>query len=245
MHVFIPVLILLITFPAEAEEVAAFHFDKNGAHQPAGWPDLPAKIWVIAGKPVSLHFPGVATDWKPVVQVHRITSARRLRLQAEDAQPAAIGWQWNWTPPTARGPAHYEIRFDGTPSYVVRVETRDPEWLKDTLEMLRNQVVWNAVALTAEEHDALTAHGLRLERSAIGGKGEIASLQLISQQSGGARRRVVWDEEDPNLLVWHAGSASGDTEVRAPRWWISPKSLASDTGLIRFLDLFSESPRNP
>jgi hypothetical protein len=57
--------------------------------------------------------------------------------------------------------------------------------------------------------------------------------------------RVIWDEQDPGLIVWRPGTAAGALEVRAPRWRISPAALATDQGLIRFLDLFSEPPRNP
>jgi hypothetical protein len=65
------------------------------------------------------------------------------------------------------------------------------------------------------------------------------------RQGDAARRRIVWDEENPSLLVWRPGPATGDLEARAPRWWISPAALATDHGLIRFLDLFSEPPLNP
>ncbi len=245
MRQLIPTMLLPLISLAPAEEMATFHFDENGTSRPAGWPDQPAKIFAIAEKPLRLHFSGSTADWEPVVRVHRITSARRLPLQADEAQAIADGWQWSWTPPANRGPAHYEVRFANTSSRTVRVETRDPAWLKATLEMLGNHVAWEALGLTADERAALIAHGLDLGHAAVGGKGEIASLLLIPRQSGTGRRRVVWDEEDPNLVIWRPGPAGGDLEVRAPRWWISPKALATDQGLIRFLDLFSEPPRNP
>lgn len=245
MRLLIPLLVALIACPALADEIEAHHFDRSGNHQAAGRPELPPKLLVLAEKPLRLHIPGLAADWKAAVQVHRITSARRLPLQAPEAEAAADGWQWTWTPPAARGPAHYEIRFDGEPARVVRIESRDPAWLKATLEMLGNQVDWEAHGLSTAERAALTARGLQLGRAAADGKGEIASLQLLPRQADAARRRVVWDEQDPSLVVWRPGPAAGDLEVRAPRWWISPEALATDQGLIRFLDLFSEPPRNP
>jgi hypothetical protein len=111
--------------------------------------------------------------------------------------------------------------------------------------MLSNQVDWEAQGLTAEERSALTGHGLKLGRSSAAGKSATASLHMLPRQGSAARRRVTWDEQNPVLIVWRPGPAAGDLEVRAPRWWISPAALATDQGLIRFLDLFSEPPFNP
>lgn len=245
MRLLVPLLIAWIACPALADEAQTHRFDKSGGYQPAGWPDQPRKLLALAGKPLRLHFPGIGADWKPAVRVYRVTSARRLPIDATETEVTADGWQWVWTPPAARGPAHYEIRFDGEPKRVVRLETRDSAWLKATLEMLCNRVDWEAHGLSSAEQAALAAHGLQLGRKPAGGKNETASLQLLPRQGDAARRRVVWDEQDPALVVWRPGAASGDLEVRAPRWWISPEALATDQGLIRFLDLFSEPPINP
>ncbi|MCU0778190.1 MAG: hypothetical protein MUF86_11055 [Akkermansiaceae bacterium] len=239
-------MVVCIATPALADVMATHRFSANGMHMPAGWPkDYTPKLLVLAGKPLRLHFDGIAADWQPGVYLHRVTSGRRVPLQADPAEPAANGLQWTWTPPTTRGPAHYEIRLEGRPARVVRVESRDPAWLKTTLETLTTMVDWDAQGLTADELAAITAHGLQLGRSSAGGGNGVASLQMIPRHGGGARRRVVWDKENPELVVWRPGPAAGDLEVRAPRWWISPEALAADHGLIRFLDLFSEPPPSP
>lgn len=245
MKLLIPFLTAIIACPALGDEIDAHRFDKHGSYQPAGWPDLPPKLVVVAEKPLRLDFLGFAADWKPSVQVHRITSARKISLEAPEAEASADGWQWTWTPPKTSGPAQYEIHFDGEPKRIVHLESRDPAWLKATLEMLANQAEWNAQGLTAEERTALTNHGLKISKSSSSEKKDIASLEMRPRQGAAARRRVVWDEQEPGLIVWRPGPAAGDLEVRAPRWWISPAALATDQGLIRFLDLFSEPPLNP
>ena len=245
MRFLVPLLTACMACPASANDVAAHLFDQKGNYQPAGWPDLPTKLLVLAEKPLRLDFPGLAADWQPVVRLHRVTSARRIPLEAPAAEANAGGWQWTWKPPATRGPAHYEVRFEGEPERVVRIETRAPEWLKATLEMLVQQMVWEASGLNAEEHAALNDLGLQTGRAQADGKNETASLIMRPHQGDAARRRVVWDGENTALLVWRPGPSAGDLEVRAPRWWISPEALATDHGLIRFLDLFSEPPLNP
>jgi hypothetical protein len=246
MRLHIPSLIACLAASALADETATHRFSSMGSHMPAGWPKeyLP-KLLVLAEKPLRLHFDGLAADWNPTVQVQRVTSSRRLPLQADSAEAIADGWQWTWTPPATRGPAVYEIRFDGEPARVVRVESRDPAWFKATLETLANQVEWEVQGLTAEERTALTGHGLRLGRAMAVKNGEDASLKMIPRQVDDARRRVVLDKDHPETVVWRQGPAAGDIEVRAPRWWISPEALGTDHGLIRFLDLFSEPPISP
>jgi hypothetical protein len=246
MRIHIPWMIACLAASAPADETATHRFSSKGGHVPAGWPKeyLP-KLLVFAEKPLRLHFDGLATDWNPTVQLHRVTSGRRVPLQAGPAEAIADGWQWTWTPPATRGPALYEIRFDGEPTRVVRVESRDPAWLKATLETLANQVDWEAQGLTVEERTTLTDRGLRLGRAMAVKNGENASLQMIPRQVDAARRRVVWDKDHLESVVWRLGPAAGDIEVRAPRWWISPEALATDHGLIRFLDLFSEPPVGP
>ncbi|MCH7228023.1 hypothetical protein [Haloferula sp. A504] len=224
---------------AAANEV--HRFDADGRHLPAGWPEPQPRIVVLAEEPLRLQFEGVPADWKPVVHLHRVTGTRRVPLAGGEAEGAS----WTWTPPAARGPAHYEVRFGGEPERVVHIEARDPSWLKATLGMLRNQVDWNAVGLTADERRALTDHGLRIGGSSGRDMGVTASLEMTPRQGDAARRRVVWDERHPNLVVWRPGPAAGDLEVRAPRWWISAAALATDEGLIRMLDLFTEPPYNP
>lgn len=244
MRLPIPWLIAFIACPALADEAETHRFAGTGNYQPAGRPDFPPKLLVLAEKPLRLHFQGLAADWKPAVQLHRITSARKISIEAPEAEATAEGWQWTWTPPAARGPAHYEIRFEGEPARAVRIESRDPAWLKAKLEML-GDAEWEASGLSPAERAALAHHGLRFGRTTAGGKQDDISLKMIPRQGDAARRRVIWNEENPDLVVWRPGPATGDLEVRAPRWWISPESLTTDHGLIRFLDLFSEPPHNP
>lgn len=229
---------------ALADEPQTHRFDPGGVYQPAGWPGLPPKLVVLAERPLRLEFHGLAADWKPTVRAHRITSARRLLLQAPEAEASTDGWQWTWTPPAASGPALYEIRFEGTPLRIVRVETRDPAWLKTTMEALC-KVTWNARGLSAEERAGLTNHGLQLGLAAALERNEVASLEMLPRHGESTRRRVVWDDRDEHLVIWRPGPAAGDLEIRAPRWWISPEALATDQGLIRIIDLFSEPPVNP
>lgn len=245
MKLLISLLCACIVCPVLADEVEAHRFEKDGSYQPAGWPEMPPKLVVFAEKPLRLDFPGLAADWKPAVQAHRVTSTRKISLDAPAAQATAGGWQWTWTPPKTRGPAHYEILFDGDPKRMVRIETRDAAWREATLEMLGNQATWEAQGLSPEERAALSSLGLKLSQSSTSGKTTTASLEMRPRQGDAARRRIVWDEENPSLLVWRPGPATGDLEARAPRWWISPAALATDHGLIRFLDLFSEPPLNP
>jgi hypothetical protein len=238
-------LIVCITATALAEETEIHRFSASGSQLPAGFPQNQApKLMVIAEKSLRLHFDGHAAEWQPKVQLHRVTSTRKILLDAPDAKFTVEGWQWTWNPPATRGPANYEIRFEGEPDRVICIESRDSAWVKATLEMLV-KAEWEALGISAEERVAFADHGIRLGKIAASGKGEPASLQMIPKQDGAARRRVVWDDENPELVVLRPGAATGDLEVRAPRWWISPEALATDQGLIRFLDLFSELPLNP
>ena len=242
------ILILFLTVGmfchAMAEEIEAHRFDINGTYQTAGLPDLPTKIIVLAEKSLRLDFPGLAADWKPMVQIYRVTSARKVALTAPTAEVIAGTWQWTWTPPKTSGLAQYEIQFNGEPKRVVLIEARDPAWMTSTLKMLSNQADWDAQGLSADERAAITKHGIQLGKES-NKKDEMASLQMIPHQGNASRRRVLWDAQATNLVVWRPGPATGDLEVRAPRWWISPAALATDQGLIRFLDLFSEPALNP
>jgi hypothetical protein len=245
MRLLIPLLTAFIVCPLLGEEAETHRFEKSGGYQIAGLPNSPPEIMAVAGKSLRLDFPGFGSDPKPKVQLYQINSARKTSIQSPEAIATPQGWQWTWTPPATRGTANYEFIFEGETKQIVLLEIRDPAWLKATLEMLSNQATWEAHGLDPEEREALTAHGLELGRASTSEKQKIASLQIIPRQGDAARRRVVWDEQEPNLVVWRQGPSAGDVEIRAPRWWISPAALATDQGLIRFLDLFSEPPHNP
>lgn len=235
-----PLLALCLASTSLADDAANHHFDPGGAHQPAGFPKTTPKIFAVGGKPLILDFSGLPVDWRPVVMIHQINSARLLEPERIKAESTEGGWHIAWTPPEIPGPARYEIRLKGEPSRSVRIETRPPAWLEDTRKALAN-AVWKAHGLTTEEHSALAILGIRTRSK----KAATATLEMQPRQGDTNRRRILWDEENHTLLVWRPGPATGDLEARAPRWWISPAALATDHGLIRFLDLFSEPPLNP
>ena len=234
---------ILLAATAMAQEAANYRFDAKGAHQPEGFPEPVPMILAIAGKPVTLHFSGLPADWQPDVHIHRITDTRRIALPSVEAEHTEDSWKITWTPAETRSPAQYEIRLDGEPKRVVRLETRDPKRLAATRKSFAN-ADWTAQGLTTDEHAALAALAT-LDIKIQTGKSATATLEIRPRKGDAARRRIVWDEENPAMLVWRPGPATGDLEARAPRWWISPAALATDHGLIRFLDLFSEPPLNP
>lgn len=245
MHVHVPVWLLCSVAFLAAEEPQIHRFDAGGRYQPVGWPDKEVPgLLVLAEKPLRLHYKGVVANGPLTVHLHRVTAGRKIPLEAPAVEVSTAGWGWTWTPPATRGPARYEVRFDADPERIVHIESRDPSWLKATLDMLR-KADWNADGLTREELAALADHGVRPQSPSAGGKDATASLQMIPQPGDASRRRVVWDKENPSLVVWRSGPVTGDVEVRAPRWWISPAALATDHGLIRFLDLYSEPPLQP
>lgn len=240
MRLVLPFLSLCLAVIAVGDEAANYRFGPRGAYLPEGFPEHAPKILAVADKPVTLHFPGLPADWRPAVHVHRITSARRVALPSAEPEFTGDGWRITWTPPATRGSAQYEIRLEGEPKRVVRIETRDPKLLAATREALA-KADWESQGITIEERTALAALGIRIQSN----KAATASLEMRPRQGDAGRRRIVWDEENPDLLVWRPGLATGDLEARAPRWWISPEALGTDHGLIRFLDIFAEPPPNP
>ena len=238
-------IIACLALGLQAGEPAVHHFDANGDHLVPGRPDPSPKLLAIAGKPIRLEWAEPGVDKVPRVSVRRLTAARAVPLNAGSAEATGEGWRWTWTPPEARGPARYEVRFESEARHTVRIETRDPDWVGTTLDMLRDQVDWQPRGLGDAERAALVDHRLKIDRGSPSRPNEEASLEMIPREGGSGRRRVVWSDDEPALVVWRPGPAAGDLEIRAPRWWISPQALATDHGLIRFLDLFSEPPRNP
>lgn len=242
MRLFFHLLVVSLTCTSWAEEPAAHRLKGDGSHEQAGQPTVQPTLLVVAEKPLRLDFAEMPKEWKPKVLVHRVTGARRVPVAADPAELAAEGWRWQWTPPAARGPVRYEARFEGEPSRTVWIESRDPLWVRSTLEMLGKQFDWEARGLGPKERDALSARGLRVRDAASFREGDPVSLEMIPRQGGTARRRVLWNKDDPALVVWSPGPAAGDMQVHAPRWWVAPEALATDHGLIRLLDLFSEPP---
>lgn len=197
-------------------------------------------ILAIAEKELTLAFAGLSADWNPRVRIHRVSSGRQVALESVNAQRIGSLWQLQWTPPDTRGPAHYIIRFHGKPDRSVRIESRSSSWIEST-RMTLAQSNWEASGLSPEERQALAHVGILTKAT----KSATASLEFRPTYAGASRRRIVWDTDNPHLLVWRPGPGEGDLEGRAPRWWISPAALSTDHGLIRFLDMFGEIPYNP
>ncbi|MFT5905036.1 MAG: hypothetical protein ACI9E1_000626 [Cryomorphaceae bacterium] len=244
MRYFLTWCILGFAFSLSAQEPGTHRFNSQGNNQPAGWPNIPPALLALAEKPLELYFEDIPDGWQPNIEVFRVTATRSIPHNGGEIKLTNNGLCWIWTPPASRGPAHYEIRFEGKPARVVRIETRDPAWFKKTLKMLQD-MEWEARGLSREERKALEKAGLRLKRSSVTTARQTASLTMHPRRGEAARRLVVWDKRDPNLIVWRQGPVADDVEIRAPRWWTSPAALATDQGLIRFLDLFSEPPNQP
>lgn len=244
MRYFLTWLILGFAFSLSAQETVTHRFNNLGNNQPAGWPNTPPVLLALAEKPLELYFENTSSDWKPEIKVFRVTGTRRIPLKAGEMKLTTRGLSWIWTPPASRSTSRYEIRFEGKPARVVFIETRNPAWFKQTLKMLQD-TDWKASGLSREERKALEALGIRLKKRSSGATSQPASLAMHPRRVEVARRRVVWGERDPHLIVWRSGSVANDIEILAPRWWISSAALATDQGIIRFLDLFSESPNQP
>lgn len=226
----------------QADESSSHHLNPDGSHKMPGQPTLQPILLVIAAKPLSLVFSDMPEDWKPEVVLHRVTATRRIPLVVEAAEIRDGTWSWQWTPPAARGPVRYEVRFEGKPLRAVWIESRDPEWIVSALEGLGTQYHWESRGLSAREREALSARGLRVREVSTIREGDPSVIEMVPRQGHTARRRVFWSIDHPSLVVWSPGPASGDIQLHAPRWWIDPEALATDHGLIRIIDLFSEPP---
>lgn len=229
---------------ALAEPTAVHRIEAGGAYHEAGRPAAGPRLLATGGKPLRLIWSGNSPAGASPVRVDRITAARRIPVLTGDATAQGEGWTWEWTPPATRSTVLYEIRLNAQSGAPVRIEVRDPEWLKQRMEQLP-LMTWEAVGLDHKETAALENLGLRRIATPPPTAGPAAQLRMISSAPGNPRRQVTWDAEHHDLVVWRPGPAAGDLEIRAPRWWISPEALATDQGLIRFLDLFSEPPVNP
>ena len=241
-------LILSVAFisalPAPAESPAIHKIEADGAYRPEGRPATGPHLLAVGGKPIRLIWSGNAPTAPSPTHVERVTAARRVPVATGEASAQAEGWTWEWTPPVTRAAVVYEIRIDAKSGTPVRIEVRDPEWLKERMEKLP-KMAWEAAGLDPKEIAALQNLGLRQITSNARTAGTAAQLRMISSDPSNPRRQVTWDADHPDLVVWRPGPAAPDIEIRAPRWWISPEALTTDQGLIRFIDLFSEPPVNP
>jgi hypothetical protein len=237
-------LVFIPALQALAEESVVHRIEGDGRYHEAGRPATGPRLLAIGGKPMRLIWSGNSPSGTSSLRVERITAERRIPVVTGEANAEAKGWAWEWKPPTTRSVVLYEIRIDAKPDTPVRIEVRDPEWLKGLLEKLP-QMTWEAAGLDRKEIAALQELGLRRIASSARTAGTAVQLRVISDAHGSPRRQVTWDADHHDLVVWRPGVAAGDLDIRAPRWWLSPEALATDHGLIRFLDLFSEPPVNP
>lgn len=204
----------------------------------------PPIILALAGKEIRLIWVGENVQVPVPVKVFRTTAARSVIVADGEAIVSKAGLAWTWTPPATRATVRYQIVLENQPDHPVTLEVRDPEWSRGILAKLAS-MEWHATGLTPAETEALTRIGLPAISLAPAPGQDLARLTAKSNDAAGPIRAVTWDEEHPDLVVWRPGPAAGDVEIRAPRWWISPAALATDHGLLRFLDLFSEPPLAP
>lgn len=237
-------LVFIPALHALAEQAVVHRIEADGKYHDAGRPAAGPRLLAVAGKPLRLRWGGNSAGTASPLRVERITAARRIPVETGEAAAEGEGWTWQWTPPITRSVVFYEIRLEAKPDTPVRIEVRDPEWLKGLREKLP-LMTWEAAGLDRKEIAALQELGLRRIASSARTAGTAVQLRVISNEPGSPRRQVTWDADHHDLVVWRPGVANGDLDIRAPRWWISPEALATDQGLIRFLDLFSEPPVNP
>jgi hypothetical protein len=229
---------------ALADEPAVHQIDAIGRYQDAGRPATGPRLLAVGEKSLRLIWRGDSPATASPIRVERITASRRVPVTTGEATADGQGWTWEWKPPVTRAIVVYEILLEAKPDAPVRIEVRDPEWMKTLIEKL-SAMTWETSGLDHKEIAALHEIGLLRIGSSARTAGTSAQLRVISNEPDNPRRQVTWDAEHHDLVVWRPGPAAGDLELRAPRWWISPEALATDQGLIRFLDLFSEAPVNP
>lgn len=216
----------------------------SGGIEVVGRPKSPPLILALGGKDLRVIWAEDHAQAPVPVKVHRTTAARRVLIEDGQATASEHGLAWTWAPPATRSTVRYQIVLENRPDHPVTLEVRDPEWSRGIIAKLAS-MEWQAQGLTPAETGALTNIGLpAISRNSPAAR-DPARLSAKSNQVGNPVRIVTWDEENPDLVVWRPGPAAGEVEIRAPRWWISPEALATDHGLIRFLDLFSEPPVNP
>lgn len=240
--------IFLTSLALGAEEAVVHEISPQQMHRPPGYPANSLQLLGVAGKRMRLVYrtaeqQGARPSY--ALRVDRITATTRIPVLNDKAPATASGWAWEWTPPLTRGVVTYEIDFQEKPYTTILLEIRDPIWLKEQSAMLA-LMKWEAAGLTTEEISAITSR-LGIRRIAtITHEGRYeAFLRLTAHDATQSRRQVTWDQRHHDLVVWYRGAVAQDLSIRAPRWWISAEALATDQGLIRFLDLFTEPPIAP
>jgi len=245
MRTFLSISWLFVTgLSALADEPVVHRIGPDGEYHAPGRPATGPNLLAVGGKTIRFSWMSGQQATPIPVRVDRITAARRIPVAKGETTADGQGWSWEWTPPITRSAVRYEISLNEKPELTLRIAVRDPQWMKGLMTKLQ-QMKWESANLDHGELAALSAIGLRKISPGPRSAGNTASLSMISDDPGSARRKVIWDGDHPDLVVWRPGPAAGDLEIRAPRWWLSPEALATDQGIIRFLDLFSEPPVNP
>ena len=245
MRSFILMILLIESMPAMAAEGSVVHqISAESMARPPGYPVSPSPLLAIGGKPLQIVLLSPSASENTPVRIDRITAASRVPIDNITGTTNKMGWTCDWTPPITRGPVTYEIQFVVKKDLVTRIEVRDPDWVKKQTAMLE-KMKWQAAGLNPQEMNALAALGLRRIEVASRDANTTPFLRMTANDATQSRRQVTWDDKHHDQIVWRHGVAAQDLDVLAPRWWISPDALASDQGLIRFLDLFTEPPHAP
>ncbi len=227
-----------------ADEPAVHTIEADGSRRPAGVPKALPLLTAFGGNAVRLIWKDHAAKDTLPLNVDRITNTRRVPLTTGNAIATDGQWSWEWTPPVTRGVVTYEIAPKNEGVTPIRIEVRNPDEFREITKALK-AMEWEASGLDRKETGALSALGFRIRATNAASHQALPVLRMTSSNPVPSRRNVTWDEAKPDLVVWSAGSATGEFVIRAPRWWISPEALATDEGRIRFLDLFSSSLASP
>jgi hypothetical protein len=232
-----------LTIPAAMADESNIHrIASDGTYRPPGYPAAIPRLLAIGGKPMVFKWTSTSKGSTTHFQVDRVTASRRIPVSKGKVLLTDKAWTWEWTPPVTRSTVTYEFRLDANSEPIASVEVRDPKWLNAQRSELA-KLAWESAGLDPREAAALATIGLRKITRETSTSG--VPIPLLTSNNNSSRRQVTWDAEHHDLIVMRPGIAAGDLDIRAPRWWISPEALATDQGLIRFLDLFGEVPINP
>lgn len=223
-----------------AQDTEVVRLGADGAHQQAGRPREAPLVYAVAGKPLQLSWAAPNGAAASDVTVDQVTAARRVAIDQGQASVDGKAWVWQWTPPETRGVVTYEVKIAAFKKPLLILQVRDAEWFEQISGEL-GRMTWQGTGLNLDELDALATIGLQRIDEARDTPHGAVMLRQVPEDARAPRREVVWGK-DPDRVVWSPGAAAGDAMVQAPRWWISPKALATDHGKIRFYDLFSIAP---
>lgn len=221
---------------------ALHQMSAHDCYLPAGRPDSSPTIFAIAGKPLELRWEIAEPTEDLIVQVDRITDTRRVSIIAAPSTSSGKTCSFHWDVPDTHGTVFYEVRLDDRPETAFRIETRSAEWVKKSISAL-SRMQWESSLLSSDELRVLSTLGITT--TLAHDQGASAFLRMIPDQAKLGRRLVKWSDKELDLVVRQTNTATGDLRIQAPRWWISPKALSSDHGIIRLLDLYFQTPVKP